>query len=454
MRIVALMIFLIMITSTLAGCTGDNNEINSANDRIAELESQNDANQNLIAELGSQNEANQNLVAELESEAMSDDELYQKLMNDFSDQSTLINQLQNNCCTWDDMYQQLDEGYAMGVADATPVSTLDIIADRGHMKCGVKSNQYGMAYLDSISGNWSGLDISYCRAVAAAIGLNPDTDIEYVPASGSDRFEKLSSGTIDVLIRTTTWTTSRDAALNSDYAGINFYDGQGILVNSENFPNATSSLDLDGATICVAESSTSAGNIADYFYENNMDYVAVNSWSDGDDFRNELCDAVTGDISSLVAMKWQYEQDDSLDFDMNIMQEVISKEPLAAVTRDYDSDWNEVVSWVWYAMITAEEMGVSSTNYASADSSNPAVERLLYSNLGLGTDNNPLSDNWMQNVLATVGNYGEAYDRAFCDGNYDGVSGSDAMNGCLIHRSGTFNALVSEGGLQYSPPMR
>jgi hypothetical protein len=99
-------------------------------------------------------------------------------------------------------------------------------------------------------------------------------------------------------------------------------------------------------------------------------------------------------------------------------------------------------------------MGVSSTNYASADSSNPAVERLLYSNLGLGTDNNPLSDNWMQNVLATVGNYGEAYDRAFCDGNYDGVSGSDAMNGCLIHRSGTFNALVSEGGLQYSPPMR
>ena len=454
MRIVALMIFLIMITSTLAGCTGDNNEINSANDRIAELESQNDANQNLIAELGSQNEANQNLIAELESEAISDDELYQKLMNDFSDQSTLINQLQNNCCTWDDMSQEWNEGYAMGVADANSVSTLDIIADRGHMKCGVKSNQYGMAYLDSISGNWSGLDISYCRAVAAAIGLNPDTDIEYVPASGSDRFEKLSSGTIDVLIRTTTWTTSRDAALNSDYAGINFYDGQGILVNADNFPNATSTLDLDGATICVAQGSTSAGNIADYFYENNMDYVAVNSWSDGDDFRNELCDAVTGDISSLVAMKWQYEQDDSLDFNMNIMQEVISKEPLAAVTRDYDSDWNEVVSWVWYAMITAEEIGVSSTNYASADSSNPAVERLLYSNLGLGTDNNPLSDNWMQNVLATVGNYGEAYDRAFCDGNYDGVSGSDAMNGCLIHRSGTFNALVSEGGLQYSPPMR
>ena len=444
MRIVALMIFLIMITSTLAGCTGDNNELNSANDRIAELEAQNDANQNLIYEL--------------ESEAISDEELYQKLMSDFSNQSTLISELQNNCCTWDDMYEEWylgwNEGYIMGVEEANPVSTLDIIVDRGSMKCGVKSNQYGMGYLDSISGNWSGLDITYCRAVAAAIGLNPDMDIEYVPASGSDRFEKLSSGTIDVLIRTTTWTTSRDTDLNSDYAGINFYDGQGILVNTDNFPNATSTLDLNGATICVAQGSTSARNIADYFFENNLDYEAVNSWSDGDEFRNELCDAVTGDISSLIAMKCQYEQDVSLDFDMKIMQEVISKEPLAAVTRDYDSEWNEVVSWVWYAMITAEEMGISSNNYASADSSNPAVERLLYSNLGLGTDNNPLSDNWMQNVLAAVGNYGEAYDRAFCDGDYDGVSGSDAMNGCLIHRSGTLNALVSEGGLQYSPPMR
>ena len=170
MRIVALMIFLIMITSTLAGCTGDNNELNSANDRIAELEAQNNANQNLIYEL--------------ESEAISDEELYQKLMNDFSNQSTLISELQNNCCTWDDMYEEWylgwNEGYIMGVEEANPVSTLDIIVDRGSMKCGVKSNQYGMGYLDSISGNWSGLDITYCRAVAAAIGLNPDMDIEYV----------------------------------------------------------------------------------------------------------------------------------------------------------------------------------------------------------------------------------------------------------------------------------
>ena len=356
--------------------------------------------------------------------------------------------------TQEDVDAAREEGRAAGIAEATPVSTLDTIIARGSMKCGVKESQYGMGYLDAGTGVRSGLDISYCRGVAAALGLNPDTDVEYIPASGSDRFDKLASGTIDVLIRTTTWTTSRDADLDADFAGINFYDGQGILVNDDSFPNATSALHLDGARICVAIGSTSAGNIADYFSGNGMQYQAVDSWSDGDDFRDENCDAVTGDMSSLVSMKWQFEQDNSVDFEMRIMQEVISKEPLAAVTRDYDSEWNEIVSWVWYAMVTAEEMGISSTNYGSADTSDPSVERLLYSNLGLGTEVNPLSSTWMQDVLDAVGNYGEVYDRAFCDGSYDGVSGSDAMTGCLISRSGTYNALVSEGGLQYAPSMR
>ena len=125
------------------------------------------------------------------------------------------------------------EGRAAGIAEATPVSTLDTIMDRGSMKCGVKESQYGMGYLDSATGVRSGLDISYCRAVAAALGLDPDTDVEYIPASGSDRFEKLAAGTIDVLIRTTTWTTSRDASLNADFAGMNFFDGQGILVRGD-----------------------------------------------------------------------------------------------------------------------------------------------------------------------------------------------------------------------------
>ena len=332
-------------------------------------------------------------------------------------------------------------------------STLDLVMERGTLKCGVKGGQYGMGYQDG-AGQYSGLDISYCMAIAAAIGMDPDSDVEYVQAGGANRFELLADGSIDVLIRTTTWTTSRDADLDVDFGAINFYDGQGIMVNLDEFPNAESILDLDGASICVAIGSTSAGNIADFFEENDMDYTAVNSWNEAGDFVNEQCDAVTGDMSALVAGKWQIEQDGSADFEMAIMPEIISKEPLASATRDYDSEWNEVVSWVWFGMVTAEELGVTSQNYQSADTSVPAIDRLLNENLGLGTADNPLSNTWMRSVLAAVGNYGEAYDDAFCDGTYDGVGGSAEMTGCLMPRSGTLNALESEGGVQYAPPMR
>ena len=438
-RTVALFLALLLIALPLGGCIGDDTELNAANERIAELEAQ--------------AEDDQERIAELESEAEADEATYQKLMDDFSEQSILINQLMENCCTWEDMDQAWDDGYASGMADSSQGSTLDVIMDRGYMNCGVKNSQYGMGYLDE-NGVRSGLDIEYCRAIAAAIGLVPDTDINYVLASGSNRFELLANGDIDVLIRTTTWTTGRDAGLNAEFGGINFYDGQGIIVNTDNFPNAETALDLEGASICVAVGSTSAGNIADFFNENGMNYTAVNSWNDGPDFADELCDAVTGDMSSLVSMKWEMEVNGYADFGMTIMPELISKEPLASVTRDYDSEWNEIVSWVWYGMITAEEMGISSQNYQSADTSVPSIDRLLNQNLGLGTNANPLPHDWMQLVLNAVGNYGEAYDRAFCDGTYDGVSGSDAMTGCLISRSGTYNALVSEGGLQYAPSMR
>ena len=216
-------------------------------------------------------------------------------------------------------------------------STLDVVIERGSLKCGVKGSQYGMGYQDD-AGQYSGLDISYCMAIAAAIGMDPNSDVEYVQAGGNNRFELLANGTIDVLIRTTTWTTSRDADLDVDFGAINFYDGQGIMVNLDEFPNAESALDLDGASICVAIGSTSAGNIADYFEENGMDYQAVNSWNDGPDFANEMCDAVTGDMSSLVSMKWEMEQNGDADFEMAIMPEIISKEPLASATRDYDSE--------------------------------------------------------------------------------------------------------------------
>ena len=368
-----------------------------------------------------------------------------------------ISELQNLAATLNstisELLETIEELEESPPAEVNWSSTLDLVIERGILKCGVKNNQYGMGYQDS-SGQFSGLDISYCMGIAAAIGLDAYSDVEYVLAGGANRFDLLADGSIDVLIRTTTWTTSRDADLDVDFGAINFYDGQGIMVNLDEFPNAESALDLDGASICVAVGSTSAGNIADYFEENDMDYTAINSWNDGVDFANEQCDAVTGDMSSLVSMKWEMEQDGSADFEMAIMPEIISKEPLASATRDYDSEWNEVVSWVWFGMVTAEELGVTSQNYQSADTSVPAIDRLLNENLGLGTADNPLSNTWMRSVLAAVGNYGEAYDEAFCDGTYDGVSGSGDMTGCLMPRSGTLNALESEGGVQYAPPMR
>ena len=335
-----------------------------------------------------------------------------------------------------------------GSDDDEAASTLDVILDRGEMWCGVKDSQFGMGYLNE-DGTYSGLDIEYCKAVAAAIGLNPDTDVVYKLATGSNRFDLLSSGEIDVLIRTTTWTTSRDADLNADFAGMNFFDGQGILVNTDAYETApTSALDLQGANICVGIGTTTEGNIADYFAVNGMGYTAVNSDNAGAakaSFEAGECDAWTGDMSAMVAQKWGL--DTTAVPNSAIMPELLSKEPLGAATRDNDDDWNDVVAWVWYGMITAEEYGLTMANHGAADMTIPANDRLLAQNLGLGTEDNPLPDDWMGRVLDAVGNYGEAYDRSFCDG--DGTHSN-----CLIDRAGTANDLAANGGLQFAPPMR
>ena len=373
--------------------------------------------------------------------------------------------------TQDDVDTARDEGYAQGVADTTSVSTLDTIVARESLKCGVKESQYGMGYLDATTGVRSGLDIAYCRGVAAALGLNPDTQIEYIPASGSDRFDKLSAETIDVLIRTTTWTTSRDADLNADFAGMNFFDGQGIIVREDAFSASAagnSAAGLDGANICVGVGTTTEGNMQDWFSSRQIAFTSVGT-ADAAEATDKLiageCDAFTGDMSAMVAKKWALDNDGSIAGGTWIASELLSKEPLGAATRDGDSDFKDVVAWVWYGMVTAEEMGVTAANAADMATSscallendavtNPGMCRLLTSSLGLGTTDNPVAGTWMQAVLAASGNYGEAYDDAFCDGSYDGTSGSAAMTGCLISRVGTANALVSEGGLQFVPPMR
>jgi general L-amino acid transport system substrate-binding protein len=445
---------MLMMTAALAGCAGSDQQ-----DEIDALETQATADAATIATLEAAATADAATIAGLEAG---------NTITQADVDAARAEGVASVDITTDNAAAEAAAADA-AVAAATK-STLDVIHERGSMKCGVKESQYGMGYLDSATGVRSGLDISYCRALAAAIGLNPDTGVEYIAASAGDRFEKLASGNIDVLIRTTTWTTSRDAELNADFAGMNFFDGQGILVRGDAFPQAATltATALSTANVCVGTGTTTEGNLADFNTANSvgMNIIGVVDAAEGTaKLIDGSCDAFTGDMSAMVAKKWQLDTDGSITDSAGavplwIAPEILSKEPLGAATRDNDDDWNDVVAWVWYGMVTAEEFGITSTNYAAmataaaATGGDPGHNRLLSSSLGLGTTANPLSDTWMQAVLAAVGNYGEAYDDAFCDGSYDGTSGSDAMVDCLLSRAGTANALVSEGGLQFAPPMR
>ena len=453
-RLLATTMMMLMMTAALAGCAGSDQQ-----DEIDALETQATADAATIATLEAAATADAATIAGLEAG---------NTITQADVDAARAEGVASVDITTDNAAAEAAAADA-AVAAATK-STLDVIHERGSMKCGVKESQYGMGYLDSATGVRSGLDISYCRALAAAIGLNPDTGVEYIAASAGDRFEKLASGNIDVLIRTTTWTTSRDAELNADFAGMNFFDGQGILVRGDAFPQAATltATALSTANVCVGTGTTTEGNLADFNTANSvgMNIIGVVDAAEGTaKLIDGSCDAFTGDMSAMVAKKWQLDTDGSITDSAGavplwIAPEILSKEPLGAATRDNDDDWNDVVAWVWYGMVTAEEFGITSTNYAAmataaaATGGDPGHNRLLSSSLGLGTTANPLSDTWMQAVLAAVGNYGEAYDDAFCDGSYDGTSGSDAMVDCLLSRAGTANALVSEGGLQFAPPMR
>ncbi|MCH2428538.1 MAG: amino acid ABC transporter substrate-binding protein [Candidatus Thalassarchaeum sp.] len=466
------LIVLMMIAVPLAGCAGGDLE-----EQISDLEAAADVDQATIEGLESSAEADASTISALQGQVASLEdqiaangdvtELEQYNAQLISENTQLQLDLDNS-----PTQEDVDTAYQQGLLAGSDTSTLDVILARGTMKCGVKESQYGMGYLDAATGVRSGLDISYCRAVAAAIGLDPDTDVEYIPASGSDRFEKLASGVIDVLIRTTTWTTSRDADLNADFAGMNFFDGQGILIREDRFSAAASgnsATALDSANICVGIGTTTEGNMQDWFASREIAFTSVPVADAAEataKFIDGSCDAFTGDMSAMVAKKWQLDTDGSMGgVDIWIASELMSKEPLGAATRDMDSDFKDVVAWVWYGMVTAEEMGVTSSNHGAmattacavndaGSAADPGMCRLLTENLGLGTATNPLAGTWMAAVLDAAGNYGEAYDDAFCAGDYDGTSGSAAMNDCLISRAGTLNALVSEGGIQYAPPMR
>ncbi len=326
------------------------------------------------------------------------------------------------------------------ITTASAESTLDIVKKRGNLRCQVGQPSPGFYNLDA-DGNWYGLDVANCQAVAAAI-FGDKTKLEIQSVSTQMRFTALANGESDMLSRTATWTMSRDTQLGLDFLQPNFYDGQGFTVRKDS--GITSALQLKGAKVCVTTGTTTELNLADFSRLNNLNISAV-TFEDfnvrDQTYLNGGCDATTTDKSSLAGNLAAF----PVPSDHIILPETISKEPLAPAVRHGDSQWRDLVTWVIYTMINAEELGVTSKNVDDmrANSDNVKIRRMLgvegALNEGIG-----LSKDWAYNVIKQVGNYGEIY---------EAYMGSGKL-GIGIPREGTANALWTKGGLMYSPPMR
>lgn len=323
---------------------------------------------------------------------------------------------------------------ALAIA-STSVSadTLDSVKGKGFVQCGVSTGLPGFSSADA-SGNWQGLDVDVCRAVAAAT-LGDAGKVKYTPLTAKERFTALQSGEIDMLSRNTTWTLTRDASLGLNFAGVNYYDGQGFMVNKD--LGVKSALELDGAAVCIQAGTTTELNLADYFRENGMSYKAVTyDTSDATikGFEAGRCDMLTSDQSQLYALRIKLKDPGSAI----VLPEVISKEPLGPVVRQGDDKWFNIVKWSLFAMVNAEELGVTSANASSMkNSKNPAIGRFM----GGQGEKLGLSDDWAYNIVKQVGNYGEAFERNV---------GMDSP----LKISRGLNALWKQGGLQYAPPIR
>lgn len=331
---------------------------------------------------------------------------------------------------------------------ATVENTLDDVLNRESLVCGVKVDTPGFGVLNP-DGSRQGNDVEYCRAVAAAILGDADA-VEFVEATSSNRFELLSSAEIDLLVRTTTWTASRDADLNADFVTTTFYDGAGLMVKEslaeEN--GITSAAQLDGATVCILDGTSTQGAVSDFAAENDM---TLNQQTYPENaplrqaFIDDACDAWASDKSQLAGHQFAMAQE---DIQAVVLPELLSKEPLGPVTRDYDSEFHDVVQWVVYGMIIAEEEGITSENLDSfvEDPPNNTVARLLGvgydggspSDMGIGHGKIPIT--FMQDVIGQIGNYGEVYERTL------------ARVG--LERAGSNNASYRNGGLIYAAPMR
>ena len=321
---------------------------------------------------------------------------------------------------------------------ASAQQTLAQVKERGHLNCQVglpTPGFYGLA----ADGTWSGMDVDMCRAISAAIFGDPDK-VEYQSVTSAVRFTSLANGESDVLSRTTTWTAVRDTQLGLDFTTVNFYDGQGFLVPNES--GITSAKELDGATICVLTGTTTELNLADYFRANDMQYTPVTNENVNvlvETYLGGGCDAYTNDKSGLAARRSAFPNPG----EHTILPETISKEPLGPVVRHGDNNWGDIVRWVLFGKIEAEELGVTSANVDEMlKSDNPSVKRLLgvEGNIGEGMG---LDANFMVNVIRLVGNYGEVYERNV---------GANTPIG--IPRAGSLNALWNQGGIIYAMPFR
>ena len=313
--------------------------------------------------------------------------------------------------------------------------TLDQVKARGQLICGANPGLAGFA-LPNDQGVYKGLDVDECRAIAAAI-FNDPSKVKFLPINAKDRPTILASGEIDVLIRNTTWTLSRETG-GMFFTGINFYDGQGFMVKKK--LGVDSALKLDGASVCVQQGTTTELNLADYFRANNMKLEAVVFATDDEAtkaYDSGRCDAYTTDASGLYSERLKMSKPD----DNIVLPEIISKEPLGPSVRKDDIQWFEIVQWTHYALLTAEELGVTQANVdEKLKSDNPAIRRLLGVEGSFG-EGLGLTNDWAYRIIKHVGNYGEIFER------------NVGMGSPIKIRRG-LNALWNKGGLQYAPPIR
>jgi general L-amino acid transport system substrate-binding protein len=329
----------------------------------------------------------------------------------------------------------------IAAAGLTAVSTakaavLDQVKSKGFVQCGVSQGLPGFSSPDD-KGNWTGLDVDVCRAIAAAI-FDDATKVRYTPLTAKDRFTALQSGEIDVLSRNTTWTLSRDTSLGLNFAGVSYYDGQGFLIRKDK--KVSSALELSGASVCTQTGTTTELNVADFFRARNMKYEVV-AFTTADEtikaYEAGRCDVFTSDVSQLYAMRLKLANTS----DHVVLPEIISKEPLGPVVRHGDDQWFDIVKWVLFAMLNAEELNVTQKNLdEQLKSPNPEIKRLLGAEGNFG-EQLGLTRDWVVRIVKQVGHYGESFDRNVGAGSKLGIERG-------------LNRLWNKGGIQYAPPVR